>query len=71
MKNENEERFICPFPNCGKTFWKADGEANCCPYHRQLIKDVLYILNKTRTVQVAGSGPLLGPSGQPIRKGVP
>lgn len=43
-KHGKEERFICPFPNCGVVFYKQPDTPDVCPNHRRLIADVQYIL---------------------------
>jgi hypothetical protein len=65
MNRQNEEpRFICPFPDCGKVFWKAPGKPDCCPGHRQLIKDVVFITSHLQKVKppVAESPDKPGPT---------
>lgn len=43
----NEPKYHCPFPNCPGTFWKEQGKPDACPRHRQLIADVIFILDRT------------------------
>ena len=43
MKPENKERYICPFPDCGKAFWKDEDQLDMCPEHRKLVNDLLWI----------------------------
>lgn len=43
-KHGAEPQFHCPFPNCGRLFWKEPGLPDVCPYHRGLIEDVQFIL---------------------------
>ncbi len=39
----DEPRYICPFPNCGKVFWRVPNQPDCCPEHRQFISDVYFV----------------------------
>jgi len=58
-KKKDEKKFICPFPDCGKTFWKEPGKPDACPAHRQLIADVVHILNHLKP---KSEGAVEGPS---------
>lgn len=42
---KGEQLYRCGFPNCGSIFAKEPGKPNACIRHRQLIEDVLFILN--------------------------
>jgi len=37
----------CPFPGCGTIFLIEKDKPNACPRHRELIADVLFILDHT------------------------
>ena len=37
----------CPFPGCGKIFYIDEGKPGACPRHRELIADVVFIMNRT------------------------
>lgn len=60
-KEKEEPRFICPFPDCVKTFWKEPGKPDACGPHRQLIADVVFIIEhlKTGPKPVGDTGPVL------------
>jgi len=42
---KNRLRGKCPFPNCGKIFFLEEGKPDACPRHRELITDVVFIMN--------------------------
>lgn len=78
-KEKDEERFLCKFPDCTKTFVKEPGKPDACPAHRQLIADVVYILNhlggKPGPEPEESKGPLLfipkpGMSNKAIREAI-
>lgn len=45
-------RYVCPFPDCGKTFWKAEGQPDVCPDHRKLLKDIAFALSHFIKVRI-------------------
>jgi len=51
----------CPFPGCGKTFFVEEGKPNACPRHRELITDVVFIMNRT-SGKPAVDGKVKGPT---------
>lgn len=55
-RHGDEPRYHCPFPGCGKTFFKVEGEPSVCPTHRQMIKDVVFILQHLKD-PAAADGP--------------
>jgi len=48
-RHGNETRYACPFPGCGRAFWKEEGKPNACNDHRKLINDVMFIMDHTTT----------------------
>jgi hypothetical protein len=62
QKRKDEKKYLCPFPNCGKTFWKEEGKPDCCPYHGQFILDVFFTLDHVTRGKVpvnnAGNAPM-------------
>jgi len=49
---KDDRRYQCPFPKCGKLFWKEPGLPDCCPPHRQMILDVGFIMAHLRPAPV-------------------
>lgn len=61
---KGEPLFRCPFPNCGAIFAKEPGKPDACLRHRNLIGDVLFILDhlkKPEEVQQAEGSKLFIP----------
>jgi len=42
---KREPLFRCGFPNCGAIFAKEPGKPDACIKHRNLIEDVVFIMN--------------------------
>ena len=43
---KNRPRATCPFPGCGSIFVIDKEKPNACPRHRELIGDVVFIMNR-------------------------
>ena len=44
-RSDAPEKFICPFPNCGRSFVKEGGNVpDVCNYHRQFIIDYAFCI---------------------------
>jgi hypothetical protein len=50
QEKKDDRRYQCPFPKCGKLFWKEPGLPDCCPPHRQMILDVGFIMAHLRPI---------------------
>lgn len=54
---KGEQLYRCPFPNCGAIYAKTLGQPDVCLKHRQLIADVMFILDHTRRRDAVQPGP--------------
>jgi hypothetical protein len=50
QKHKDDKRYVCPFPNCVRIFWREEGKPDCCPLHRQMIQDVGFIIAHLKPV---------------------
>ncbi len=65
---KGEPLFACPFPNCGSRFAKEPGKPEACLKHRQLIADVMFIINHINWSTVDGKAPPVS-GGPPEQQG--
>ena len=50
-RHGDAKRYICPFPGCGRAFWKEEGKDDLCNYHKQFVGDLVFALNHLRPPQ--------------------
>jgi hypothetical protein len=64
QEHKDDKRYLCPFPNCGRAFWRESGKPDCCPLHRQMIQDVGFIIAHLKPVPKTQEPPG-GPADKP------
>jgi len=45
QERADETRYQCPFPGCGRAFWKEPGQPDLCNEHRRFVSDLVFALN--------------------------
>lgn len=45
---KDRPRGKCTFPDCGTIYLIEEGKPNACPFHRKMIREVLFILDHVK-----------------------